>query len=198
MLRSYVRLFSQISSSNAERELRMYRVSGSSCRFYDLLRLVFRHSRSARRDAENISTQNKGFLARAGRTEPDGEGNEVNGWEAVGADLGYLYIMQPTLLQFHDCAWLHMPTYVRGVRACDAVMEMIESRFDDASKRRFVCTYVCQICVYSDLDREFRYTQPKKKIFSKCEEKLLFERTLTFSSLTERIPKLILRGIHHS
>lgn len=30
-------------------------------------------------------------------------GNEAGGWEAVGADLGYLHIMQPTPLQFRGC-----------------------------------------------------------------------------------------------
>lgn len=51
-----------------------------------------------RRD-ENISIWNKDFsLWRQDRKAETKEGNEVNGWEAVGADLGYLYIMQPTLL----------------------------------------------------------------------------------------------------
>lgn len=30
-------------------------------------------------------------------------GNEDGGWEAVGADLGYLHIMQPTQLRFRGC-----------------------------------------------------------------------------------------------
>lgn len=40
-------------------------------------------------------------------------GNEDGGWEAVGADLGYLHIMQPTQLRFRGCTCncRHMHAY---------------------------------------------------------------------------------------